>query len=148
MKPETVASIAVFRDGRLLMGQRRDDKKWCCPGGHLEAGENPEAGAKRELLEETGLRTSALKKLGSKKVKNGEILVHSFRADVDGEPSNDADPDAEFLRFRWVDQVELPRDVAGALHNNPDVTLQFLEEQRRSDDELGPYQGLLQEEAA
>ncbi len=29
--------------------------QWCLPGGFIELGESPEAGAKRELLEETGL---------------------------------------------------------------------------------------------
>ena len=144
--PETVASVACFRGGKLLMGRRADDEKWCCPGGHLEPGEAPEAGARRELAEETGLRTSALKKLGSKRVKNGEILVHSFRADVDGEPSGDGDPDAEFTAFRWVDPRKLPADMP--LHNEPDVTLAFLEERGRSDDERAPYEALLQEEAA
>lgn len=141
--PETVASVAVFRDGKLLMGQRRDDRKWCCPGGHLDDGEQPEVGARRELLEETGLEASALKKLGTKRVKNGAVLVHSFSGEVDGEPSNADDPDAEFLRFRWVDPQNLPTDVAGALHNNPDVTLQFLEE----DTSIAPYRGLMEDAA-
>lgn len=144
VEPETVASVAAFRDGKLLMGKRRDDGTWCCPGGHLEAGEDPTDGARRELLEETGLQASALKKLGSKSVKNGEILVHSFAADVAGEPSNVDDPDAEFSRFRWVDYRELPDDIAGALHNEPDVTLQLLKEQRGG--ELEPYAGLLHDE--
>ena len=121
-KPETVASVAVFRDGKLLMGQRRDDGKWCCPGGHLEGDEKPEAGAAREVTEETGLRARGLKKLGSKRVKNGEILVHSFRAEAEGEPNGDGDPDAEFTEFRWVDPQKLPPEISRALHNNPDVT--------------------------
>lgn len=142
-EPETVASVAPFRDGKLLMGQRRDDGKWCCPGGHLEPGEDPKTAAARELLEETGLQMSALKRLGSKKVKGGEILVHSFRADVDGEPNGEDDPDAEFSRFRWVDPEQLPKDIAGALHNNPDVTLQYL---AAGDDReaMSPYGKLLE----
>lgn len=144
--PEMVASVAAFRDGKLLMGQRADDETWCCPGGHVEEGESPEAAARRELREETGLRTSALKKLGSKRVKGGEILVHSFRADVDGEPSADADPDAEFLQFRWVDPDALPDDVAGALHNEPDVTLQYLADDSETARTRAPYDTLLEEE--
>ncbi len=46
--------------GRLLL-QLRDAQapafpnQWSVPGGSLDAGEAPEAGARRELLEETGL---------------------------------------------------------------------------------------------
>jgi 8-oxo-dGTP pyrophosphatase MutT (NUDIX family) len=46
--------------GRLLL-QLRDThapvgaNQWSVPGGGLEPGEEPEAGARREVLEETGL---------------------------------------------------------------------------------------------
>ena len=36
------------------------------PGGGLKPGESPEEGIGREVLEETGLRTSIVKKLGSR----------------------------------------------------------------------------------
>lgn len=129
---ETVASVAPFRNGKLLMGKRRDDGRWCCPGGHLEAGENPTEGARRELLEETGLKAHGLKAIGSKTVKDGAIQVHSFRADVDDAPTNEDDPDGEFSRFRWIDPESPPDDVMENLHNQQDVTLQALGIQERS----------------
>ena len=43
----------VVREGRGLFV--REDATWLLSGGRLEAGERPEAGAKREVLEETGL---------------------------------------------------------------------------------------------
>ncbi len=51
------------RAGRILL-QHRDGaapiapNQWALPGGHLEPGEAPEAGARRELHEETGLTVS------------------------------------------------------------------------------------------
>lgn len=123
---EQVASVACFKNGMLLMGQRADDKKWCCPGGHLEEGESPLAAARREVMEETGLKALNIQPMGKQDVKNGEIRVHSFRAEVDDTPSNADDPDAEFIKFRWVDPERMPEEVMKNLHNKKDVTLGFL----------------------
>lgn len=131
-KPTGVAAVAAFRDGKFLMGKRNDDGKWCCPGGHMEAGESPNAAAARELMEEAGLSPiGMLRPLDRKAVKNGEIHVHAFEADVDGEPSNESDPDDEFSEFRWVDPAAMPDDVMRNLHNEPDVVLVALDARGR-----------------
>lgn len=58
--PLVVALAILYRDGKFLM-QLRDDipnilypGRWALFGGHLEPGESPEIGLKRELLEEIG----------------------------------------------------------------------------------------------
>lgn len=43
----------VVEEGRALFV--REGETWLLPGGRLEPGESPEAGARRELREETGL---------------------------------------------------------------------------------------------
>lgn len=50
--------VLVVRDGRVLLGERRGAHgagTWAAPGGHPEPGETPDACARRETLEETGL---------------------------------------------------------------------------------------------
>jgi 8-oxo-dGTP pyrophosphatase MutT (NUDIX family) len=53
--------ILVDDEGRVLLQERDehapiDPERWGLSGGHLEPGEDPEAGARREVEEETGLR--------------------------------------------------------------------------------------------
>lgn len=59
-----VAGVILHRDGKVLL-QHRDEKPdivypgaWAIFGGHLDPGEEPEAGARREIEEELGLRLS------------------------------------------------------------------------------------------
>jgi len=56
------AGAVVIADGRCLALRR--DREWIFPKGHLEAGEEPEAAAVREVFEETGLRIQLLGPLG------------------------------------------------------------------------------------
>ena len=61
-----VAMAIIHQEGKYLM-QLRDDLQeilypgvWGLFGGHLEPGEDPEAGLKRELIEEIGYRVEKL----------------------------------------------------------------------------------------
>jgi ADP-ribose pyrophosphatase len=63
----SVAALAVHDDGRMvLVRQYRypvDEHVWELPAGRLDAGEEPAAGARRELEEEVGLRAGSLEPL-------------------------------------------------------------------------------------
>jgi len=50
--------MLLNRDGKVFVGQRVDTtlEAWQMPQGGLDAGEDPETGALRELEEETGIR--------------------------------------------------------------------------------------------
>ena len=57
-----VASVILYREGRVLLQHRDDDPNiaspgmWACFGGHLDNGEDAEQGARREIEEEIGYR--------------------------------------------------------------------------------------------
>ena len=58
-RPTLAASVAVFRDGRVLLATRTKppaDRLWSLPGGKVEAGETLEQAALRELDEEVGVK--------------------------------------------------------------------------------------------
>ena len=57
-RPRIGVAALVRRDGRLLLLRRRGshgEGSWSTPGGHLDFGETPEACARRECREETGV---------------------------------------------------------------------------------------------
>jgi 8-oxo-dGTP pyrophosphatase MutT (NUDIX family) len=63
--PLVGVSAAVFNDeGKILLTQRKDNGKWCMPGGLADVGEPPSAVAVREVLEETGLQVKATRLIG------------------------------------------------------------------------------------
>jgi ADP-ribose pyrophosphatase YjhB (NUDIX family) len=58
-------SAVVFDDERrLLLTRRVDNRKWCLPGGHFEAGETVTEALVREVKEETGLNVEVIRLTG------------------------------------------------------------------------------------
>jgi 8-oxo-dGTP diphosphatase len=114
-----IALVAAFdKKGRLLLGKRRDTGKWTMPGGHLDPGEIPLQGARRELWEEARLRAEAVKLWAVK--DNPGARLHVFRALVDGQADGSFDPDAEVSEWRWFDVSRgLPKELHGNLQGPP-----------------------------
>ena len=54
-EPLGSASVIVIKDGKVLVGARRNSEGYCSPGGHIEDGETPEEAAERESQEEFGI---------------------------------------------------------------------------------------------
>ena len=112
------ASALVVRGGRVLLARRAVEPFkgcWDIPGGFLEAGEDPEAGAVRELLEETGLSIVPRELLGMWTDHYGDgpdsvftLNIYYLADSPHGEPRADDDVD----ELRWFLPTELPTDLA------------------------------------
>ncbi|HLY19077.1 MAG TPA: NUDIX hydrolase [Bryobacteraceae bacterium] len=61
--PKLDMRAAVFREDRILLVQEREDGCWTLPGGWADVGESPAHAAVREVREESGYETRAVKLL-------------------------------------------------------------------------------------
>jgi ADP-ribose pyrophosphatase YjhB (NUDIX family) len=106
--PIPAASIAVFRDGKVLLARRARPRLWSLPGGRIEPGETAEQAALRELREEVGVEAEIVGPAGEREAvwrdRNG-TLVARFRIQTfaarwrAGEPKTGP----EAVEVRWVD---------------------------------------------
>ncbi len=83
-----------MRNGaRVLVAvvQRSKDERWVLPRGKLERDENPAAGAKREVVEETGHRVEVHEFLGAitYRARGRPKLVQFWRMQAAAQPSRD-----------------------------------------------------------
>jgi len=61
--PKVDVRAAVFRDDRILLVREREDGRWTLPGGWADVGESPAVATVREVEEESGYQTRAVKLL-------------------------------------------------------------------------------------
>ncbi|MER7826878.1 NUDIX domain-containing protein [Streptomyces sp. NPDC096097] len=80
----SVAGAVLREDGRLLAIRRADNGTWELPGGVLELTEAPEAGVRREVLEETGIEVQVQELTGVYKNTTRGIVALVFRCTPSG----------------------------------------------------------------
>jgi ADP-ribose pyrophosphatase YjhB (NUDIX family) len=61
--PKVDVRGVVFKDGRILLVQERSDGGWTLPGGWVDVGDSPSEAVVREVREESGYETRAVKLL-------------------------------------------------------------------------------------
>jgi len=126
--PRLGASAAIFRDDRVLVGERGKGAlagMWSLPGGHVEPGETVAEAARREVEEETGIRARILGLVDLHEVIRrrsspaGEqvswhyaIAVH-YGVWIEGDPV--AASDCRAARFVTLDELEGLRMTEGAV---------------------------------
>ena len=107
------SQAVIVRDGRVLLGRRRDDPGaglWDLPGGFLHEGEDARAGLEREVLEETGLEIEPVEFLGTwnEPYWDRDVLCLTWLARVTGGEERAGD---DLVELRWFAPVERPRDA-------------------------------------
>ena len=120
---QAVGVVAVADDGRiLLVGQHRytlDAYSWEIPEGGADLDESPEAGARRELAEETGFEAETWRELCRCSLSNsvtderGVLFVAT-----DLRPGPASPEPSEDLAVRWATLDEVLADIdAGTIHD-------------------------------
>ena len=111
----TSAVAAVITDpaGRLLLcEQSHGHHQWGLPGGKIRAGESPMHAAVRDIREEIGADVHLLEVVGLYELTSDtaddlpDVLVHVFRARLDGEVTLNAP--GRICRLSWHDPNALP----------------------------------------
>lgn len=121
-RPFLAASVAVFRDGKVLLAARAHPPAaeiFTLPGGVVEVGETLAEAARRELMEEVGVVAEIVAFLAPVEVierePDGGVLRHFVVcAHAARWISGEGTTGAEALAVRWVD----PADV-GTLRTTP-----------------------------
>jgi ADP-ribose pyrophosphatase YjhB (NUDIX family) len=107
MTPEIRLAAIIKRDGKLLLlqHQKKGARYWVLPGGRLQAGETLEAGLKRELREELGLRSvhvGALVIVCETLAPDRNVVNLIYQADIgEGRPELDR-TDSVLTGMDWV----------------------------------------------
>jgi|GEM_PF-604982 len=115
--PKPVALCLVEVDGGLVLTRRKFPPRvgtWCIPGGFVEAHEAPEAAAKRETWEETGLLVEITNMMGVySPCQGGNEVVIVFGARPVGGSLKKGD---EVLELGVFKEAELPADIGFPQH--------------------------------
>lgn len=102
----------LVRDGRVLLGRRARNRTWLpgawdVIGGHVEAGEAPEAALARELLEEVGVVAGSMRELGTLEcaAEGWRLRLYAVDAWTGGEPQNRRPDEHDALRWMSPEQA-------------------------------------------
>ena len=121
--PRIGVGAIIVKDGKVLLGKRKNahgEGSWSCPGGHLEFNEELEECAKREVLEETGIKIKNLKfdaltnDILTKDAKH-YITIHMLCEHESGEVQNLEPHKCE--KWGWFDWNNLPEPLFIPIRN-------------------------------
>lgn len=103
----------LMRDGHgrilIVADKSKRSRKWNLPGGKVEIGEAPEAAARREVLEETGLSLGHLTLVHEDRFQVGNIQWHGYF--YESQPIETKAYNMEPHKLSRVEFVDLPQAV-------------------------------------
>jgi 8-oxo-dGTP diphosphatase len=110
-----VIAVVQADDKFLLVRRKAAEGKlaWNFPGGKIEAGETELAAAEREVLEETGVRCEAIRKVGERRHPNTGRLVSYVLCDYTTGEARITEPDKS-TQVRWL----TPESVMARITSN------------------------------
>jgi len=117
--PKLTVDGIIIKDGKILLVKRKNDPfkgKWALPGGFVEYGEKTEDAVAREVLEETGLKTTVDKTIGVYSDPNrdprGHTITVVYRLDIRGGElkSGDDASDAKFFDMNQLPELSFDHD--------------------------------------
>ena len=105
-RPLVGVGVALVRGGRVFLARRQRGHgagAWASAGGHLEYGETLEQCARREALEELGVRPAALRILcvGNVIAYGRHYLDVEFLADIGDQEPRPRAADGELGEYGW-----------------------------------------------
>ncbi len=110
-----IALAVPVRAGKILVSRRAHNVHlggtWEFPGGKVEPGEHPDAAARRELVEETGLDAARLDPLTVlvHDYPDRSLRLHVFVAhDIAGDVRVDGGREWAWLRLEDIEALEMP----------------------------------------
>ena len=109
-QPFTIGVFGIIKDeqNRVLLCLRNDYDLWNLPGGCLEKGEPPWAGAIREVKEETGLDVEILRLIGIYSKPAEDDIVFSFECEIIG---GEITLNDEAREIKWFALEEIPQNT-------------------------------------
>ena len=117
-RPKVGVGVMILKDSKVLLGKRKNAHgagEYAWPGGHLEFGESFEACARRETMEEAGIKITNVRFL---RLLNFQKYADKHYADIgliadweSGEPQI-MEPD-KCEGWDWYDIDNLPQPLFG-----------------------------------
>jgi len=102
----------IIKNKKVLLIFHAKFSKWLPPGGHLEKGETPPEGAKREVLEETGLKIEF--------IPQENLWINDWNASSFERPYfcllENVPPHGSFSAHQHMDLIYLAKPIGGVEH--------------------------------
>jgi 8-oxo-dGTP diphosphatase len=126
----TAAGIVFDERGRVLLLKHRfrSGSGWGIPGGFVEAGEQPEEGLRRELLEEIGLELDSAELIHTRTFKKPRQIEIIFRCRSRGTALPQS---MEIRKAGWFTAAEIPE---GLPQDQRRLIKDFLKDGAKSED--------------